>query len=553
MSRVDSHVAAVRRRLTLGIYIQWLAMAAFVLAVLSFLVILSERILHIALPPQLIWVGVGAVAVAAGIMAILHAPSADAAAVAIDEKLGLKEKFSTALKVKSSSDPFAQAVVLDAERTAGNVHLAGRFPFEFPRAGYWCICAAALALLALWFMPEVDLFGRKQALKAMQEQQANIAIAERKIREAIVRIEQLPEVVQQSEKVQLAKGPLNTFLKNPTPDIEAANLLAVDAKDKAAEAALKQIDDMKVFANAQKASRLLGAMNNPLADAKGLVASVAKDLKNGDLEEAHGDLLKLATRFTELDKTEQELAAAQMQKLAEALKAIADDPQAMQNLPDQLKQADVNQQQIQELIQQATQGDPQSRKELQQIQQQAIGQLARGAQKMAKAMDQACKDPGAQQAGEQMADGIQKMQEQLEQMQRMQEDLRNAQRDLEQQLAQGDGQGQWKPGNQQGKGQQAGGGGAPPGFGGPQGKTASPYTAVKVKSPVQVNENGKQLASVFVKDNSVNPGKSRLELAEIITAGQADEGGDVDDSRADNRARNAQKNYFRTLADGLKQ
>ena len=47
MSRVESHVAAVRRRLTLGIYIEWLATAAFVLAVLSFLVIASTAGAHL--------------------------------------------------------------------------------------------------------------------------------------------------------------------------------------------------------------------------------------------------------------------------------------------------------------------------------------------------------------------------------------------------------------------------------------------------------------------------------------------------------------------------
>ena len=611
MSRVDSHVAAVRRRLTLGIYIEWLAMAAFVLAVLSFLVILSERVLHIALPPQLIWVGVGAVAVAAGIMAILNAPSAEAAAVAIDEKLGLKEKFSTALSVKGSADPFAQAVVLDAERTAGNVHLAGRFPFEFPRAGYWCIWAAVAALLALWWMPEVDLFGRKTALQAKQQQQASVAIAEQRVREAIVRIEQLPKAVQQSEKVQLAKRQLDDFLKNPTPDGDGANIRVMDAMGKADEAMRNHIAEMQKFANAEKTSQLLKSMNNPPVDAEGPVAKVAKGLKDGDLQESLDELKKMSDQFKDLDKKGQEDAAKQMQQLADALNAVANDPRAAQKMQDQLKQMGVNQQQIQQaqnLAQQAAQGNQQAQQQLQQMQQQMqqqvaqqmqqqgagqqqiqqmqqqmqqamqnaqqaanaqaqAQQMAQGAQQMAQGMQAACKNPGGQQggqAGQQMAAGQQQMQNQLQQMQQMQQDLKNAQnaqQGLQNQMGQCNGQGQgqgqgqpnqgqWKPGDPQPG--QPGGGGGTDGFGGDQPKNLAAFAVKKEKSPSQVDEKGQHLASVFVKDKAVNPGESKLKLAEIIKAGKANEGGDVDDARADRRAQEVQKKYFQTIEEEAK-
>ncbi|MGA2498008.1 MAG: hypothetical protein ABSH20_09715 [Tepidisphaeraceae bacterium] len=608
MSRVDSHVAAVRRRLTLGIYIEWLAMAAFVLAVLALLVILSEKIVHIALPPRLIWVGVGAVAVSAGIMSILRAPTAEAAAVAIDERLGLKEKFSTALSVKSSSDPFARAVVLDAERTAGGVHLAGRFPLEFPRAGYWCAGAVVLALLATC-MPEVDLFGRKKALQARQEQQAAIAVNEQRVREAMVRLEQLPKIVQQSERVQLAKRQLDDFLKNPTPDGDGANMRVMDAMGKADEAMRNHIAEMQKFADAQKTSQLLKSMNNPPVDAEGPVAKVARGLKDGDLQESMDELKKLSDKFQELDKKGQEDAAKQMQQLADALNAVANDPRVAQKMQDQLKQMGVNQQQIQQaqqLVQQAAQGNQQAQQQLQQMQQQMQQQLAQqmqqqgagqqqiqqmqqqmqqamqnaqqaanaqaqaqqmaqGAQQMAQGMQQACKNGGAQQggqAGQQMAQGQQQMQQQLQQMQQMQQDLKNAQnaqQGLQQQMGQcnggqcqGQGQGQWKPGDQQGGGQQPGGGGAPPGFAGDQPKNLAAFAVKKEKSPSQVDEKGQHLASVFVKDKAVNPGESRLQLAEVIKAGKANEGGDVDDSRADRRAQEVQKKYFQTIEEETK-
>jgi hypothetical protein len=135
MSRLDSHVAAVQRKLSLVTFVEWLAMTGFVLAVLVLLTILLQRATHVGLPSKAIWVGLGLAVLVAGIMALMNRSTREAAAVAIDEKLLLKEKFSTALQVRNWDDPFAKAVVLDAEATAAKVQLQGQFPVRFPRDG----------------------------------------------------------------------------------------------------------------------------------------------------------------------------------------------------------------------------------------------------------------------------------------------------------------------------------------------------------------------------------------------------------------------------------
>src|SRR5687767_6038755 len=109
MSRLDSHISDVRTRMTFAILVDWLATCVFVLAVLSLLLIILQRLVHFGVPRNALWIGVGAGAAVAVVMAFLRRPSREAAAVAIDERLGLKEKFSTALSVRSVSDPFAQA------------------------------------------------------------------------------------------------------------------------------------------------------------------------------------------------------------------------------------------------------------------------------------------------------------------------------------------------------------------------------------------------------------------------------------------------------------
>src|SRR5438105_4874951 len=111
MSRLDRHVAGVQNRLALNQLLLALGWCVLGLNVLIWISILADRLLGFDLPRSKIWLLVGcgvSLALAIG-YAIWRRPTRHQAAVAIDEKLQLKEKFSTALYVRPSNDPFAQA------------------------------------------------------------------------------------------------------------------------------------------------------------------------------------------------------------------------------------------------------------------------------------------------------------------------------------------------------------------------------------------------------------------------------------------------------------
>src|SRR5687768_8122983 len=149
MSRLDRHVAVVQSKLTLTTLLSALAWALLFYGVIVWLTILANKVFGVHLPRPLMWFfsGLGVSVAAALSYALWHRPTRHEAAVAIDEKLQLKEKFSTALYVRPSSDPFAAAAVRDAEHTADNVSLNKQFPLRFPRAGIATVIVAALALL----------------------------------------------------------------------------------------------------------------------------------------------------------------------------------------------------------------------------------------------------------------------------------------------------------------------------------------------------------------------------------------------------------------------
>src|SRR5689334_7680173 len=123
MSRLDRHVAAVQNKLALTRFIESLALAAAVVAGAVLATILTQKLFQVGTPQPWYWLagaaGVGALT--ALIVALVRRPTSHDAAVAIDQHLGLKEKFSTALLIRSNSDPFAQAAVKDAEVTAERV------------------------------------------------------------------------------------------------------------------------------------------------------------------------------------------------------------------------------------------------------------------------------------------------------------------------------------------------------------------------------------------------------------------------------------------------
>lgn len=602
MSRLDTHVAAVRRKLTLAKFVPWLARCLFVVACAAIVAIVLMRLTRIAVPLYLLWAGMGAAVVAALLIAVIGRPSRQAAAVAIDERLALKEKFSTALSIRHVKDPMAQAAVRDAESTADKVHLAGQFTIEFPRAGYWSIGAMVVALMTFFMMPNFDLLHREEKAAAEKREQMQIAESKQIVKEAIAKIESMPKAVKDSESLRIVQRQLEEMLNEKAPDPGRVARKTVEALSKADEALKQQAQANQQYAQAQKNQTMFKSMNPPV-DAKGPVAEAQRKIVQGDYAGAAEELKQLADKLKDMDDQQKKEAAAQMQQMANALSQIAQDPRAMERLADQMKQMNVNPQQIQQakdLLQRAAQGDPQAQQQIQQMQQQIVQQMNNGqganaqqmqqlqqmmqaaqqaaagqsrAQQMAQGMQQMAQGmqqmgQGGQQGQGQMAQGQQAMEDALAQLDMMQQDLQQmqaAQQGLQDALAQAcgqcagnepgngnppgqAGQGDWKEGDINNQGNGMGGPGI--GNGGRGQKSASPFSSKTEFSPSPYDEKGKHLASMYVKNGSIK-GESRLELEQVIESAAADEGDDIDDTRADARSQEVQKRYFSVIRDDI--
>lgn len=446
MSRLDRHVNVVRTRMVISIWLRALAWALISFAIIVWLAILVDRLLQVRLPHQAVWFWVtGGVAVLCSmVITFRRMPSPGQAAVAIDERLLLKEKFSTALHLRTSQDPFAKAVLVDAEQTAEKVDLAKKFPVQFPKAGIWTGVAIIAVFLTAWLVPTLDLFGveanRVAKTEAAKQQQNEARDA---IHRAIAEIESAPKSVADKPEIQVAKRDLLAMRGKSTLDPDQAKNTAQKAVEDIAKAMKEKIQANKDFAANEVENREFRNLTPP-TDETGPMADARRNVANGKFDQAVDDLSKAVGEFQKMAPKDQEKAAQQTKAMAHALAQMANDPKTQQNIQNQLQQMGASQQQIQQmqnLMQQAAAGNQQAAQQLQQM-----------GKQLAQQMNQNGKSTTQQQR--QMA---QQVQNALQQMQQKVNTQMNAQQlagaaqalaQAMQQSAQGGNQGQPKQGNQ---------------------------------------------------------------------------------------------------------
>lgn len=462
MSRLDQHVAVVRNRLAFEQFVRSLATASFVFAVVCLVGIVLDRALSLGIPQLKYWFlgGLAVTIITAIGFAIARRPNHHAAAVAIDQKLGLKEKFSTALHLRtgeSGTDPFALATVLDAERTAQDVILNyyRHFPMRFPRAAYGAIAVGLLAVAAFTFMKPMDLFGQQAVAIERQKQEAATKEAENRVKQALANIEAVPRASADLEAVKQAKVDLQNLLKQPIKDPGSANRSAMKALQDVRDAIKQQIENQSKFAAAATDAKLLKDMAPDPQD-KGPIADAQRAMSSGDFAKAAEQMKKAVEQFEKMDPEQQKKAAEQMQKMAQQMQQLAKDPQKLQQqMQQQLQQMGMNQQQAQQLaqqMQQAAQGNQQAQQQLQQMAQQAMqGMNPQQQQAVQQAMQEMQQQAQQNNAQQNMAQAMQQMAQAMQQAQQQQQG--NQQQQQGQQANQQQ-QGQQQQGGQQPAGQQ---------------------------------------------------------------------------------------------------
>src|SRR5262245_24369182 len=166
-SLLDRQLSRARRRLFLTTLLGCLAWGWLLAVACAAGWFLAQPYLVREAPEALRWVVLsslgGLATVLAALLAARIGPSPVAAALALDDRFGLKERVTTSLTLgpDESATPAARALLADVEGRLASVRVGDRFPVRLPRlpAALLSVAVLALVLVALFWAPDVGAGG----------------------------------------------------------------------------------------------------------------------------------------------------------------------------------------------------------------------------------------------------------------------------------------------------------------------------------------------------------------------------------------------------------
>ncbi len=544
MKEIRTLLKIAATRLELSSLLGAVSAVAVVAATLALVLAVADR-----LPAEsfLAWRWVGPALVAGcGLVAVAlwwrRRLSALDVAVHVDERLGLRERMSTALHCDGRSDAFARAAVEDAVATATDPRtreaVRRRYAVGAPK-NWWIAPLLAFATTGVLFLPQADLFAGEDA-----EEQAAISRAQSEVEEAF---EVIAKTVEDKPQLSAELGDLVQELNAPARDADALRDPEHVKRD-----ALKKVTDLNKRLDeilSGEKGKTADALENMLAKMKtppdGAGKELAEALASGDFKTAQEALEKMIE-----DMKNGDLSAEQKAELAKQLEEIAKQLEQLAQKQDELKQAlqqagldpqlANNPQALQQALEQAANLNDQQKQQLQQMM-----QAQQAAQQMMKGLGQ-----GLAQMAQQMMQGEpgqlgQQAQGQLTQMEQLQALLEQAQAAQSQCKGEGLGQGmtmskaleQWKTGPGMGNWGAGAGGKAP------VRRTPSGTRMAKADAPLG---DGEIIASMLIDGTPVR-GESKAKLRQVIDASAEGYDEALNEDLLPRQYHDAMKHYFGQL------
>lgn len=516
-----------------------------------------------------------------------------AAATALDEAAGLRERVSSSLWIRAqATDPFAGAVVADAERVVTGL-TAGKFiPVRWSRSLSFSALMVAAALLSL-LLPEFDLLNRSDGQAGAGERSTEL----RRVQALVAQpTSVMKEIEEKHPDLKLDAGdrkydnPLDRRLETD-PDVLRRE--AIKKLDRLQDA-LKQkaaADRFKALSETKDRLKQLGEPSDPKTE----LGRLMEALSDGDFQEAQNSIKKvqeeLAKRAREgkLDPQTAEKMKEQLNEMAQKLQQAAQDKQSER----ELQNAGLSKADAQRVLEALAKKDPEQLEKLAKEMAQRLKQQGMTEQQMKEMMEkiqqrqQACKqceglgqkmgqaaqmmDSGSLESAEQELESAGEMLSEMEQLEQTLNDMQSQMSELDQardQLnnEQNDEEGQcqacggtgFRPDGSPcphcgGSGKQGGGKpGNSGGWGGAQARDDSAKTGtVDSKAKTQTRKDGSIIGQSYVKGQLLT-GKSDVEFIDAAKAAEIDATDSQDKERIPRIYRKGLKKYFDRLGDDLK-
>ncbi|MFQ5804892.1 MAG: hypothetical protein ACE5I3_00415 [Phycisphaerae bacterium] len=555
---------------------RYLAMGVLIAAIGWTLVILVERALVLGIP---LWLSAGVVTIVglsvAGVGAYRARIDRLGAALVLDEAAGLKERVSTALTCRGSADPFAQATVHDAERTASGVHVPSRVPYRAPDLWPWSLVTVVVAAVFFQFMPPLNLLAGEESadedlLAAALEERKDVEVAlKQQIQKVKERLQDKPDLASLQEDLEDLELP-----NEPTKTPEDVRREAVKKIEKVSDKLKRQLEADALNALDQL-KRDLAKLETPKGDDPG--SKLSQALASGDMEAARkalSDLKKMLEQAAQAGDAEAQRKLAEMQKkldeLAKQLAKLADQNKLLKDLENKAglseeearklleKLAGMDQKQIAEALEKQLANSGMTKKQIEELakkiaQNQKVRQqlqsMARAMANMAQACQQ-CQSGGPGSAGAAALQGaMQAAMGQLSDLEMAEQMMNELQaqlaelEDLKAGICQGNGWGLGPPDPNK-----VGRPGLRPGYGygdsGDKKRGAHQYKATKAKTRTQSG----QIIGQMLIDGPQAKGEATAEVADAVSSAVRDAEDAVEREEVPRQYRRVVRLYFDRLA-----
>ena len=540
-------VRAVQVRCSLNLLLQQTGRILAVAGVMAAVALLVQRLLALAIVTSLVlWVFWGIAASVVLLLWLLRLPSRMQASLLLDERLGLRERFSTTLALAQSDDPFAKAARSESLAAIQRADLRGHFPIGLSRSWYYGAGTWLIVIALVLLMPQKDLLGLLKK-KQQQEQQT------KQIEQAQAQVKQTAEAV----KAVVEK------LDDPALEEELKKLEGLAQAGQPQEIrrdAIKTLGDLSDKLKQMQGNTQIDAANmmqQMLQRLRGSTDPFSQQLRTalakGDFAQAANLLGQLQKELAsgKLSDQQRRDVAQQMQQLAKELAKLAqqkrDLEQELEKLGLDKKLAQMDQQQLKQALQQ------------QGLKQEQIEQLLK---KMAASQAAAGKCSGLAQAlaaggsgaGGLSADELSEAMDQLDALESMHQQTMLLQAGLDEvsrfigQLGEGmcpgpGGQSPW----QEGWSNKFGSGSGGPGMGfGPRDSDTEGQTGTKATRTRNASGEGPVIASWYFKDTQVK-GEARRDFTEVVQAGRTSAAEAISENQIPRKYEDAVKKYFGEL------
>ncbi len=326
MSTIDRQVGRAHRRLNTNQFLAWCTTGLGVAAALAAASILIERAFVFGVPERVLLLTALAAGVAVALVGtLMHWVDRVSAAVAVDLAAGTRERISTAVVMRGDADPFARAVIVDAERIATGMRIGAHLPLRAPQSWPWSAGGLAMAAIIYAFMPQLHLLAGDDApdesasTEALAATQAVVVQTNAELNRVRKLAEENPRLADLARDIEPVDIPEDPALK--PDDIRREVVKKIDS----VQEKLQKEEQSQQLNSLKELQRELARLDPKKGD--DAASKFAEALANGDMKVAR----------EKLEELRKQLAQAAAKGDEQARKALAEMSEKLDDLVKQLE------------------------------------------------------------------------------------------------------------------------------------------------------------------------------------------------------------------------